>query len=149
MAAADGDAKTEFFRCPYFVSSRLYPQIVKCRANRVHPNDVCLEDVQFSRTSNSIWHSKCVIYQFIPKVRMEKLHPSSGCNICCCESKILKKMIMESLLPQLGNPSRSTGEIETGNVDIVYRNAEQWLSDRWKKALRCGNLHRTKVLVSR
>ena len=29
-------------------------------------------------------------------------------------------------------------EIVTGNVDIVYGNAEQWLSDRWRKALRCG-----------
>ena len=26
-------------------------------------------------------------------------------------------------------------EIETGIVDIVYGNAEQWLSDRWRKAL--------------
>ena len=38
-------------------------------------------------------------------------------------------------------------EIETGNVDIVYGNAEQWISDRWRKALRCGNVHQTKVLV--
>ena len=31
--------------------------------------------------------------------------------------------------------------------EIVYGSAEQWLSDRWRKALQFGALHQTKVLV--
>ena len=40
----------------------------------------------------------------------------------------------------------STEKLRQGK-SILYGNAEQWLGDPWRKALRCGNLHQTKVLV--
>ena len=38
-------------------------------------------------------------------------------------------------------------DIEEGRVNIVFGSAEQWLSDRWKKALQFGSLNDTEILV--
>lgn len=36
---------------------------------------------------------------------------------------------------------------EWGSFNIVFGSAEQWLTDRWKKALQFGTLHCIDVLV--
>ena len=46
-----------------------------------------------------------------------------------------------------GESIQGDSEIENGKFDIVFGSAEQWLSDRWRKALQFGALHQTKVLV--
>ena len=38
-------------------------------------------------------------------------------------------------------------DIEDGRVNFVFGSAEQWLSDRWKKALQFGSLHDTEILL--
>lgn len=38
-------------------------------------------------------------------------------------------------------------EIEDGGADVLFGNAEQWLSERWKRALQFGSLNATEVLV--
>lgn len=47
----------------------------------------------------------------------------------------------------IGESNLNDKEIEEGRFEIVYESAEQWLSDRWQKALQFGALHQTKVLV--
>lgn len=47
----------------------------------------------------------------------------------------------------MGESYLNDKEIEEGRFEIVYESAEQWLSDRWRKALQFGALHQTKVLV--
>ena len=47
----------------------------------------------------------------------------------------------------MGESYLNDKEIEEGRFEIVYESAEQWLSDRWQKALQFGALHQTKVLV--
>ena len=99
---------------------------------------------------------KSVIYQLIPKVRMKKLHSSSGFKtsvVVLSPLEYIRKQQVENIEREdcgitaatIGEFVEVDREIRTGNVDIVYGNAEQWLSDRWRKVLRCGNLHQTKV----
>ena len=47
----------------------------------------------------------------------------------------------------IGEWIQGDSEIENGKFDIMFGSAEQWLSDRWRKALQFGALHQTKVLV--
>ena len=41
---------------------------------------------------------------------------------------------------------QGNSEIENGKLNIVFGSAEQWLSDRWRKAVQFGVLHQMKVL---
>ena len=47
----------------------------------------------------------------------------------------------------IGEWIQGDSEIENGKFDIMFGSAEQWLSDRGRKALQFGALHQTKVLV--
>ena len=47
----------------------------------------------------------------------------------------------------IGEWIQGDSEIENGKFDFMFGSAEQWLSDRWRKALQFGALHQTKVLV--
>ena len=47
----------------------------------------------------------------------------------------------------IGESIQGESEIENGKFDIVIVSAEQWLSDRWRKALQFGALNQTKILV--
>ena len=47
----------------------------------------------------------------------------------------------------IGEWIQGDSEIENRKFDIMFGSAEQWLSDRWRKALQFGALHQTKVLV--
>ena len=47
----------------------------------------------------------------------------------------------------IGEWIQGDSEIENGKFDIMFGSAEQWLSDRWRKALQFDALHQTKVLV--
>ena len=78
---------------------------------------------------------------------MKNLHPSSGFKtsvVVVSPLEYIRKQQVENVKKEdFGITAATTGEsveidreIETGNVDIVYGNAEQWLSDRWRKALR-------------
>jgi len=48
----------------------------------------------------------------------------------------------------LGDNEETDKDIEVGGANIVFGSAEQWLSDKWKKALQFRSLHDTEVLVS-
>ena len=87
-----------------------------------------------------------------------KLHPSSGFKssvVVVSPLEYKRKQQVENIKKEdcgitaatIGESVEVNREIETGNVDIVYGSAERWWSDRWRKALLCGNLHQTKVLV--
>ena len=89
---------------------------------------------------------------------MKKLHPSSGFKtfvVVLSPLEYIRKQQVENIKKEdcgiavatIGESVEVDREIETGNVDIVYGNDKQCPSDRWRKALRCGNLHQTKVLV--
>ena len=47
----------------------------------------------------------------------------------------------------IGKSIQGDSEIENGKFEIMIESAEQWLSDRWRKALQFGALRQTKVLV--
>ena len=83
-------------------------------------------------------------HQLIPKVRTKKLHPSSGFKtsvVVVSPLEYIRKQQVKNIEKEdCGITTSTTGqslevdrEIETGNVDIVYGNAEQWLSDRCRK----------------
>ena len=94
----------------------------------MHPKDRLLRRRCFSRTSNGIWQ-ECHI-PVDSKSQDEKLHPSSGFKTSVVvlspleyirklnKSKILKGRIVESLLPQLGNSSRSTEKLGQGTSTL-------------------------------
>ena len=47
----------------------------------------------------------------------------------------------------VGDNEETEKDIEDGGANIVFGSAEQWLSDKWKKALQFGSLHEAEVLV--
>ena len=50
--------------------------------------------------------------------------------------------------PQLavGDNEETDKDIEDGGANIVFGSAEQWLSDKGKKALQFGSLHEAEVV---
>ena len=129
MAVSEGDANTEFFED--FIHKSLKDEQTEC-IRRI----VCLEDVLALLPTG---FGKSVIYQLIPKVRMKKLHPSSGFKTSVVvvspwstyennKSKMLKRRIVESLLSQLGNPSRLTEKLRQGTSTLF---TEMLNNDRW------------------
>ena len=46
----------------------------------------------------------------------------------------------------VGDDEETDKDIEVGGENIVFGSVEQWLSDRWKKALQFESLHDTEVL---
>ena len=86
--------------------------------------------VNLGRTANAI-SKTTVAGDYIRKQQVssiEKVH----CGICAAA---------------IGEWIQGDSEIKNGKFDIVFGSAEQWLSDRWRKALQFGALHRRKVLV--
>ena len=102
---------------------------------------------------------KSAIYQLIPKVLF---------NLCCTANGISKttvavvspldyirkqqvasieKMDCGICAAVIGESIQGDSEIENGKFDIMIGSAEQWLSNRWRKALKFGSLHQTKLLV--
>ena len=76
MAAAEGNAKSEFFAAltsslEDFIHKSLKDEQTEC-IRRI----LCLEEDVLAVLPTGF--GKSVIYQLIPKVRMKKLHPSSG-----------------------------------------------------------------------
>ena len=62
----------------------------------------------------------------------------------------IKKWIVEFALRLLGNQSGETAKSEMERPTLcllVFGSAEQWLSDRLRKALEFGALHQNKVSV--
>ena len=59
----------------------------------------------------------------------------------------IKKLDCGLRAAAIGERDETDKDIEEGRVNIVFGSAEQWLSDRWKKALQFGNLHDTEILV--
>ena len=59
----------------------------------------------------------------------------------------IEKMDCEICAAAIGELIQGDSEIKNGKFDIVFGSAEQWLSDRWRKALQFGSFHHTKVLV--
>ena len=145
MAAAEGDANSEFFAAltsslEDFIQKSLKDEQTEC-IRRI----VCLKEDVLAVLLTGF--GKSVIYQLIPKVRMKKLHPSSGFKtsvVVVSPLEYIRKQQVENLKKEdfgitaatIGESVEVDREIETGHVDIVYGNAEQWLSDRWRKALR-------------
>ena len=65
----------------------------------------------------------------------------------------IEKWIIESALRLLGNQSGETSRSKMERPTscsaclLVFGSAEQWLSDRWRKAVQFGAIHQTKVSV--
>ena len=132
MAAAEGDANSEFFAAltsflEDFIHKSLEDERTEC-IQRI----VCLDEAALAILPTGF--GKSVIYQLIPKVRMKKVHPSSG-----FKTSVVVVSPLEYIRRQ------KVENIKKGDCGINA--AAEWLSDPWGKALRCGNLHRTKVLV--
>ena len=74
---------------------------------------------------------------------------------CCGESvglhpkatSFFQKMDCGICAAAIGESIQGDSEIENGKFEIMIGSAEQWLSDRWRKALQFGAFHQTKVLV--
>ena len=127
MAAAEGDANSEFFED--FIHKSLKDEQTECIRMIV-----CLEEDVLALLPTGF--GKSVIYQFIPKVRMKKLHPSSGFKtsvVVVSPLEYIRKQQVENVKKEdcgitavtIGESIEVDREIETGNVDIVYCNAEQ------------------------
>ena len=58
----------------------------------------------------------------------------------------IEKMDCGICAAAIGESIQRDSEIENGKFD-TFGSAEQWLSNRWRKALQFGALHQTKVLV--
>ena len=101
---------------------------------------------------------KSLIYRIIPKV-LECLRNESNDTqkfIVCIVSPLeyIRKQQVASINKLHGLPAAAVGDneetdkdIEDGGANIVFGSAEQWLSDKWKKALQFGSLHEAAVLV--
>ena len=127
MAAAEGDANSEFFED--FIHKSLKDEQTEC-IRRI----VCLEEDVLALLPKGF--GKSVIYQLIPKVRMKKLHPSSGFKtsvVVVSPLEYIRKQQVENVKKEdcgitavtIGESIEVDREIETGNVDIVYGTAEQ------------------------
>ena len=127
MAAAEGDANSEFFED--FIHKSLKDEQTECIRMIV-----CLEEEVLALLPTGF--GKSVIYQLIPKVRMKKLHPSSGFKtsvVVVSPLEYIRKQQVENVKKEdcgitavtIGESIEVDREIETGNVDIVYGNAEQ------------------------
>ena len=127
MAAAEGDANSEFFED--FIHKSLKDEQTE-NIRRI----VCLEEDVLALLPTGF--GKSVIYQLIPKVRMKKLHPSSGFKtslVAVSPLEYIRKQQVENVKKEdcgitavtIGESVEVDREIETGNADIVYGNAEQ------------------------
>ena len=101
---------------------------------------------------------KSLIYQLIPKV-LERLRNGSDdtTSIICVVSPLeyireqqvanITKLNCGLRAAAIGEDDDRDKEIERGSFNIVFGSAEQWLTDRWKKALQFGSFHCIDVLV--
>ena len=95
---------------------------------------------------------KSLIYQIIPKV-LECLKNESDNTqkfIVCVVSPLeyIRKQQVASInklhglsAAAVGDNEETDKDIEDGGANIVFGSAEQWLSDKCKKALQFGSLH--------
>ena len=100
---------------------------------------------------------KSAIYQLIPKVLFNLGRTVNAKTTVAVVSPLdyirkqqvasIEKMDCGICAAAIGESIQGDSEIENGKFDIVFGSAEQWLSDRWRKALQFGALHQTKVLV--
>ena len=102
---------------------------------------------------------KSLIYPIIPKVLDCLKNESDDTKkfIVCFVSprEFIRKQQVASInklhcglsAAAIGDDEETDKDIEIGGAKIVFGSAEQWLSDRWKKALQFGSLHDTEVLV--
>ena len=127
MAAAEGDANSEFFED--FIHKSLKDEQTE-GIRRI----VCLEEDVLALLPTGF--GKSVIYELIPKVRMKKLHPSSGFKtsvVVVSPLEYIRKQQVENVKKEdcgitavtIGESIEVDREIETENVDIVYGTAEQ------------------------
>ena len=145
MASPEGDANSQFFAALTSSLEDLIHKSLKDEQTECIRRIVCLKEDGLAVLPTGF--GKSVIYQLFPKVRMKKLHPSSGFKtsvVVVSPLEYIRKQKVENVKKEDFGITAATiresvevnREIETGNVNIVYGNAEQWLSDRWRKALR-------------
>ena len=101
--------------------------------------------------------AKGAIYQLIPKVLFNLGRTVNAKTTVAVVSPLdyirkqqvasIEKMDCGICAAAIGESIQGDSEIENAKFDIVFGSAEQWLSDRWRKALQFGALHQTKVLV--
>ena len=101
---------------------------------------------------------KSAIYQLIPKVLSHMGRTADDIKTTVAvvspldyirkqQVAAIEKLNFGISAAAMGESNLNDKEIEEGRFEIVYGSAEQWLSDRWRKALQFGALHQTKVLV--
>ena len=101
---------------------------------------------------------KGAIYQLIPKVLSHMGHTADDIKTTVAvvspldyirkeQVAAIEKLNFGISSAAIGESNLNDKEIEEGRFETVYGSAEQWLSDRWRKALQFGALHQTKVLV--
>ena len=96
---------------------------------------------------------KSAIYQLIPKVLSHLGRTADDIKtavaVVSLSDYIRKQQVAAieklnfgiSTAEAIGESNLNDKEIEEGRFEIVYESAEQWLSDRWRKALQFGALH--------
>ena len=102
---------------------------------------------------------KSIICQIIPKVWLCLVQKSKEtksfvvCNVSLLQY-IRKQQVKRIKKLDCGSraaPTAIRDEMDKGtkerHVNIVFGSAEQWLRDRWKKALQVGRLYDSKILV--
>ena len=98
---------------------------------------------------------KSLIYQIIPKVLKNESDDTQKFIVCVVSPlEYNRKQQVESINKLHGLSAAAAGDneetdkdIEDGGVNIVFGSTEQYLSDKWKKALQFGSLHEAEVLV--
>ena len=90
--------------------------------------------INLCRTANAISKTTVAVVSPLDYIRKQQVASieKMDCGICAAA---------------IGESIQGDSEIENGKFDIMIGSAEQWLSNRWRKASQFGALHQTKVLV--
>ena len=102
-------------------------------------------------------YGKSIIYQILPKVISELRYNQIGERrtvtiIVVSPLKQIRKQQVERLNAR-GIKSASLEDVHASDYtilseyEILFGSAEQWLSDKWLKNLKCGYLNKSEVLV--
>ena len=126
MAAAEGDANSEFFAALTSSLEDYIHKSLKDGQTECIRRIVCLKDVLAVLPTG---FGKSVIYQLIPKVRMKKLHPSTGFKtsvVVVSPLEYTRKQQVENVKKEdfgitaatIGESVEVDREIETGKFSI-------------------------------
>ena len=131
MAAAEGDANSEFFAALTSSLEDYIHKSLKDEQTECIRRIACLKEDVLALLPTGF--GKSVIYQLIPKVRMKKLHPSTGFKtsvVVVSPLEYMRKQQVENVKKEdfgitaatIGESVEVDREIETGKFSIMLNN---------------------------